>query len=912
MDKNNCTIFLASPSDTEKERKVVMDVVKEVAGTTGKALGITIDLLTWEESTYPSLGAYPQAVINDQIGDDYDIFVGIMWKKFGKPTEKADSATAEEYNRALDSYKAGGACKNIMFYFKDGGISIDDDLQQLQKVKDFREKIVKENGVYYASFSDKSKFEKKLRRHLSDCLIKIYSAKEEEGTKEGALFTDISEQMLYDLEDVGASFTHPNVDVVKLSDIYVTPVLRKSGKMPKDYNAATLSDAIEADGIRYLITGNESAGKTSLAKYFFNKYYQMNLVPVLLNGMDFNTDLRKDRLLNIIQKKIAYQYSSVKDPFTGDKDKNHDYLLIIDDFDKAAKGNASYWHVLTHNLESLAEHIIILSDVQIGLLDISDNPPFEDYTRFEILQFGPKERSLLINNWFRLGREILEGEETNELLRKTDEAKENVKRILGRNYIASYPFYILGMLQAMEAVAINNTNYSLYGFYYEKLINDSLSSAIKNNKETDFYYSFLTEYCFWLFTKEGANVPVEYSRFEAYYNNYCKRYAIDQQKMPFSRVKSTLVAANIIHVDHDVKLLQRYVYYFFVARFISVNISKHDEIKSLVTKLIHRAFRNEYSSILMFITHLSKDEWIVNELVSQANSIFQHVEPCRMEDDLDVINNLITEIPKQIVGVINVMDEREKQLQYEAEIEAEEERFDNDNMNYQEFGLDDDVSGIDIIAQFNLAMKTLDLLGEVTKKYWGGLLAEDKYNLVLASYNLGLRSLHHYLDIMDANRDELINYIKKQVADKYIRDNMKMWDADSNKHEVKKVSDGLLFQLAFLASWVFIRRISSAVGYDKLNLTYEEIMKNYHSNSYKLIDLSIDLNYNEIDIDRIKEYKKQMVKNHMSHMLLRELSIHHLYLYDDGYQKQQQVFQIFDVEEHQQKKLAAYKVEKRN
>lgn len=55
-----------------------------------------------------------------------------------------------------------------------------------------------------------------------------------------------------------------------------------------------------------------------------------------------------------------------------------------------------------------------------------------------------------------------------------------------------------------------------------------------------------------------------------------------------------------------------------------------------------------------------------------------------------------------------------------------------------------------------------------------------------------------------------------------------------------------------------------------------------------------------------------MVKNHMSHMLLRELSIHHLYMFDDGYQKQQQFFQIFDVEEHQQKKLAAYKVEKRN
>jgi hypothetical protein len=912
MENKTCNIFLASPSDTEKERKIVMDVVSELKETICKPFGITLELLSWENSVHPGIGSYPQEVINQQIGDDYTLFVGIMWKKFGTPTKKAGSATEEEYNRALESFKSGGTCKNIMFYFNEADISFNDDLTQVQKVKDFKEKISKENGVFYYSFTDKSKFEKDFRKHLTQWIFKTYAQTNNNDEDKRVVFTEVSEQMLVDLDDAGASFTHPNVDEVKLSDIFVAPVLRKIGKTKTDYTATSLSSAIDADGIHYLITGNESAGKSSLAKFFFNQYYQLNLIPVLLNGMDFNSDLRTDKLLNIIQKKIQYQYASVKTPFSDEKDKNSEYLLIIDDFQKSSKGNSNYWHVLTHNLESLVDHIIVLSDEQIGLLDISENPPFKNFTRFELLQFGPKERSQLINNWFGLGMETLEGEEANELLRRTDEAKANVKRILGRNYIPSYPFYILGMLQAMEAVAINNTDYSLYGFYYEKLINDSLNNAIKNSKDTDFYYNFLTEYCFALFAEEGANNPVALSIFETSYNDYCTRYAVDQKKMPFSKLKSVLLEANIIQIGHDVKIVQRYVYYFFVARYISIYISKRDDIKDMVQKLIQRAFRNEYSSILMFVTHLSKDGWIVSELVSHANSIFQSVEPCRMEEDLDVINNLITEIPKQIVGVINVMDEREKQLQYEAEIEAEENKFDNDNLNYQEFGLDDDVSQIDIIAKFNLAMKTIDLLGEVTKKYWGGLLAQEKYNLVLASYQLGLRALHHYIDIMDANKQELVGYIKNQVADRYIKDNMKLWSADDNKLEVKEVSDGLLFQLAFLASWVFVRRVSSAVGYDKLNLTYEEIMKNYQYNSYKLIDLSIDLNYNEIDIDRIEEYKRLMEKNHMSHMLLRELTIHHLYMFDDGYKKRQQVFQIFDVDIKQQRQLGANSVEKRS
>ena len=50
----------------------------------------------------------------------------------------------------------------------------------------------------------------------------------------------------------------------------------------------------------------------------------------------------------------------------------------------------------------------------------------------------------------------------------------------------------------------------------------------------------------------------------------------------------------------------------------------------------------------------------------------------------------------------------------------------------------------------------------------------------------------------------------------------------------------------------------------------------------------------------------------MSYMMLRELSLYHLYLFDDGYKKRQQVFQIFDVDDKRQKKLSAIKVEKRS
>ena len=321
MDKRLCKIFLASPSDTDQERKIVIDVAAELSDTVCKALNVSLELLTWEYSTYPSIGKYPQDVINEQIGNDYDLFIGLMWKKFGTPTEKASSATEEEYNRALESYKKGGPCKNIMFYFKTSNISMDDDLEQLQKVKAFKKKIAVEDGVYYSIITDRTKFAKDLRHHLSNCLLHLYQSQNNDNYQS---ITEISEQMRIDLEEVGATFTHPNVDTVHLSDIYVVPMLRRVGKTNKDISADLLSDAVEGDGIKYLISGNEASGKSSLAKFFFNKYYQLNLVPVLLDGMDFNSDLRKDKVLSIIRKKIESQYASVKTPFGDDKKKNED------------------------------------------------------------------------------------------------------------------------------------------------------------------------------------------------------------------------------------------------------------------------------------------------------------------------------------------------------------------------------------------------------------------------------------------------------------------------------------------------------------------------------------------------------------------------------------------------------------
>jgi hypothetical protein len=82
-------VFVASPDDVKEERDLLEDVISKFNIDRGKTEEIRLDLVRWETHCFPGINTDVQANVNDQIGDNYDIFIGIMWKKFGTPTPRA-------------------------------------------------------------------------------------------------------------------------------------------------------------------------------------------------------------------------------------------------------------------------------------------------------------------------------------------------------------------------------------------------------------------------------------------------------------------------------------------------------------------------------------------------------------------------------------------------------------------------------------------------------------------------------------------------------------------------------------------------------------------------------------------------------------------------------------------------------
>jgi hypothetical protein len=172
-------VFVASPGDVTREREEFAAVIKEL-NVTIEAIapekGIVLELIQWQTHVHPGLGLDAQDVVNQQIGS-YDIFVGIMWKRFGTATGRADSGTEEEFKRALAQWEKDRTLP-VLFYFCQEMSTMPkaEEFSQLAKVVAFREEVSKRGLVW--DYGDHGCFADLIRPHLVLVLSKMFPSKQ--------------------------------------------------------------------------------------------------------------------------------------------------------------------------------------------------------------------------------------------------------------------------------------------------------------------------------------------------------------------------------------------------------------------------------------------------------------------------------------------------------------------------------------------------------------------------------------------------------------------------------------------------------------------------------------------------------------------------------------------------------------
>ena len=110
-DMNRVRVFAGSPGDVPQERDIVSVVVEELRRTVAPLIPVDLETVRWETHAWPAAGKDAQDVINAEIGE-YDVFVGIMWKRFGTRTKRLLPAPPRSSRGRMNCLSATAAQKS--------------------------------------------------------------------------------------------------------------------------------------------------------------------------------------------------------------------------------------------------------------------------------------------------------------------------------------------------------------------------------------------------------------------------------------------------------------------------------------------------------------------------------------------------------------------------------------------------------------------------------------------------------------------------------------------------------------------------------------------------------------------------------------------------------------------------------
>ena len=688
------------------------------------------------------------------------------------------------------------------------------------------------------------------------------------------------------LEDQEAKLTHGTRGPLRLSDVFVYPDLREvteKGDSSQLIKGDEVFDRV-LEQRNLVIAGPEKSGRTSLAKSLFKEFRAKGFVPVLIDGAALRAEY-DDRLYKSIYKLFEHQYSAERVEKYWQLEKSRK-VLIVDNFDSIGVGkkvsqsmglNKRGKEQIYSLLKRFSEHVVLFVDDlawQIGGMvegEASGDSPAA-IPLYRIQEFGHAKRDALIEKWFLPESNYTDTEAA--LAHQVKEVHRTLNTVLGKNFVPSFPVFVLSVLQAQEEDRELDTRASTYGYFYEIFIKNRLA-AMSRRVSYDTKNAYLAFLAMHMFLEDAQDLSREelkevHRRYEALYD----------LELQFENLLGELVAADILGTTGTAyKFKYKYMYYYFAASYIQNHIHL-PEVKEHISTMSERLWVEEYANILLFLAHLSKDPFIVEQMLAKARSLYEEHLPADLERDVSFINDISKAAYEAVYYECDTETSRKESL--ERMDEAEQEDATQEEEDDLEFD-DPSEAEAEPMVRLMIAFKSMQIVGQILKNFYGSIEGDRKAEIAKECYQLGLRSLREVFELIEEHREDFLQVVVEELRSEHPHE---------PREELVKRASKTIAGMAHVISYGFVRRISHSVGHYELALTYRRVLEEEGSVAVALVDASIKLDHNvdfpEREILRLGE---QLEDNLFAVSLLRHLVVNHFYMFPIGTAVKQRVCQ---------------------
>ncbi|WP_461205026.1 STAND family AAA ATPase [Clostridium sp. DL1XJH146] len=688
----------------------------------------------------------------------------------------------------------------------------------------------------------------------------------------------LSDENINFLTDVGVNLNHPRKDKLSLTDIFVYPNLEiininqkeEIAKQKSYLNSKNLMINENTDN-HILILGEKKFGKTGLAKKLYLDYFNQELCPIYINGLSIKNKYCNN-IEDLVLKVFSNQYIDDKKEYFKQLDNNKK-IIMIDDIDKIRVPPKLKQNLIA-NISAVFPNVILFSNALFDIEELlnSDNEMIINtmYKQYTIKNFGYTLKNELIHKWNIMGQKDLYDDE--DLISKDDETFRNISTIIGNNYMPSVPFYLLIILQALESGNEHSFKDSAYGHYYEFLIFQTLNKISDIQGDVDAIKNFIVMLAREFYNKSITKISeVELKEF---HEKFCNDYRISRtfkKFVDFDSIISNLCIANILKYQYGTyKFSYDYIYYYCIGKYFAENIFE-EETKNVLSQMISKLYIEENANTVLFIIHHTKNSFIIKELINNSKDVFIEHECVKIEDDIAFVNDLQCEVPKLIIGKINLIKERAEKFDKLDKAAENINTVEQEIASTKEIESSEEKIIMNKINQLNFAFKSMEILGQVLKNYWGSLEGIVRKEIGKELYLLGLRSLREIYKAFESSKNKLAISINRTFEERNIKDPEKR----------QKKTKQMLFIFVSLVTQSYIYKIASCIGDDKLSETFNDIEDELDFNSVRLVNLAIKLEFFNEEFPY--SYAENLIKSHknnfLSDFLIKNMIREYLYMY---------------------------------
>lgn len=637
-----------------------------------------------------------------------------------------------------------------------------------------------------------------------------------------------------------------------LDEFFVYPDLERMNKrqLKVDEDFTDSSSIIEDTQYQLvMLEGDDQCGKTSLLNMYYLRFVDKYMYPVLIKGKN----IVNDNIDKIIGKAFDEQYCSEdREKYLQNDTKKK--ILIVDDFDECQLNDTIKKKLIDQFLVRFSK-VIIATKENENMISSYFLMEKKNTLAARIKPLGHVKRNELVKKFYLTYDVNASSLQKQALLDRVKAGFDMVENFLGKEYIPSYPIYILSILLSNTKMLNSSLEQTSYGYCYEALITCALLSCVNDKTKIDRYYNVLTNLAYYIYRKNGK--PISEVDFQRFYDKYQEVYYSEGYK----EVKSTLLKCNLLRCtdDYYFKFSYNYIYYFLVAKYMADNMhckEGQDDIMNLCQN-IHD---EQKANILIFIAHHIKNPQFVEATQLALMSALDSQKPVSLNRDDDyykLLNEICESLKKEIVKPNEEIDpekEREKILQKQDENErlVSNDKVDPDSLPSE-------------IQNMNRALRSIEVVGQIVKNRQGSLPKPNIRAMVMELYGAAFRTISYFGTIIKSERTHVIEDV---ISNKK--------EGISNSEIIKKIDS--FFELSSLNFCLFVfSKVINSVGSKELRATFSEIADEIGTPAAKLVSFSIISCFSKIAIPELEALVEDLKDNPVAMSIIRARVRSYLY-----------------------------------